>query len=107
MHLPYKPFQPPPQGSQNFLHMSPPVMGMGALLCRGVHELGLKSSALRQDESLVQCSSLLHSDSHLFQVDEKAQDGRANTATYCCWCYFFGAGVSTSLLQQLEVIWAG
>lgn len=48
MHLPYKPFLLPPQGSQYFLPMSTPVMGMCALLCRTVHELQMKLSAVRQ-----------------------------------------------------------
>lgn len=45
MHLP---FLLPPQGSQYFLRMSAPVMGVGAVLCRTVHELWMKSSAVRR-----------------------------------------------------------
>lgn len=47
----YKPFLPPPQGSQYFLPMSTPVMGTGALLCRPVHELQMKASAVRRGQS--------------------------------------------------------
>lgn len=50
MHLPYKPFLPPPQGSQYFLHTSTPVMGMNALLYRIVHKLQMKSSAVRRGQ---------------------------------------------------------